>query len=220
VCVVTVGRRRPSSGALEKSEGVNMVRPYQGSQDVLSLEQVDLGALREYRGLFFGLGIAEVVLGALAILLPFIASLITAVVIGWLMIIGGFFQGVHALQSQRWGGRAWAVVGGVVQVIAGALVVAFPLTGTVTLTLVLAAFFLAQGVLKIIRALQHRALPAWGWLMFDGVLSLVLGLLIGLGWPSTAVWALGLLVGINLLFSGVSTLLIGAGAGSLSRART
>jgi uncharacterized membrane protein HdeD (DUF308 family) len=63
-------------------------------------------------------------------------------------------------------------------------------------------------VLKIIRAVQHREMPAWGWLVFDGILSLVLGLMIGLGWPSTAVWAIGLLVGIDLLFSGSSMLLI------------
>ena len=196
-----------------------MVGPYQGSQGLMTFERVDLGSVREHRGWFFGLGIAWVVLGALAILVPFVASVLSAVMFGWLMIIGGFFEGVHAFQNQRWGGFPWAVLEGVVLVVAGALVVAFPLTGTLTLTLILAAFFFAEGVLKIIRATQHRDLPAWGWLLFDGALSLVLGLMIAVGWPSTAVWALGLLVGIDLLFSGVSMLLIGAGAGTLSRAR-
>jgi uncharacterized membrane protein HdeD (DUF308 family) len=197
-----------------------MVRPYQGSTGSMSLERVDLGAVREHRGWFFALGIAWVVLGAIAILVPFVASVVTAVVIGWMMIVGGFVEGVHAVQNQRWGHFPWAVLEGVVLVVGGALVVAFPLIGTLTLTMILAAFFFAEGVLKIIRATQHRDLPAWGWLMFDGVLSLLLGLMVAVGWPSTAVWALGLLVGIDLLFSGVSMLLIGAGAGSLARTRT
>jgi uncharacterized membrane protein HdeD (DUF308 family) len=196
-----------------------MVRPYQGSRGLMNLERVDLGSVREHRGWFVGLGIAWLVLGAIAILVPFVASLVTAVVIGWMMIIGGFFEGVHALQNQRWGGFPWAILEGVVLVVGGALVVAFPLTGTLTLTLILAAFFFAEGLLKIVRAMQHRDLPAWGWLLFDGILSLFLGLMIGAGWPSTAVWALGLLVGIDLLFSGVSMLLIGAGAGTTARAR-
>jgi len=163
----------------------------------LTLERVDLGAVRDSRGWFIALGIAWVVLGALAILVPFIASLVTAVMIGWLLIFAGVFEGVHAFQNRRWGGSAWGIVGGILHVIAGALVVAFPLTGTLLLTLILAAWFLVTGVLRIVRSIQHRELPIWGWLLVDGILSLGLGLMIGLGWPSTGVWALGLLVGIT-----------------------
>jgi uncharacterized membrane protein HdeD (DUF308 family) len=191
-----------------------------GSDRAPGLVPVDLAMVQEKRSWFLGLGIAFLVLGALAIFLPFVASLMTTVTIGWLMLVAGLFQGYHAVQNHGWAGSGWAIVGAIFQLLTGLLVIAFPVAGTLTLTLVLAAFFAAEGVFKIIRAMQHRALPAWGWLLFDGLLALGLGVLIGLGWPSTAVWALGLLVGIDLLFGGSSLLLIWAAAGQRSQARS
>jgi uncharacterized membrane protein HdeD (DUF308 family) len=177
---------------------------------------VEMDAVRPMRSWFVGLGVAFAVLGVLAIFLPFAATLVTTVVIGWLMLVGGAIQLVHALQNRRWAGSGWAIVEGVIMVIAGVLVAVFPVAGKLTLTLVLAAFFVVEGVLKIVRCVQHRAMRAWGWLLFDGIASLVLGGLIWAGWPSTAVWALGLLVGIDLLMGGVSLLLIGLGAGAVA----
>jgi uncharacterized membrane protein HdeD (DUF308 family) len=103
-------------------------------------------------------------------------------------------------------------VSAIVQIIAGGLIMAFPTTGKVTLTLILAAFFLADGLLRIIRAVQHREMPAWGFLLFDGLVTLALGVLILWSWPSTAAWAIGLLVGVDLMIGGASMLLIGLGA--------
>lgn len=197
-----------------------MANPISDPQLTSSIPLVSAASIRENRGWFIGLGLAFMVLGVLAIVLPFAGSLVTALVIGWLLVIAGIMQGVHAFRSPRWANRGWAIAGAVIQVIAGLLVVAFPLSGTLSITLILAAFLAAEGVLRIIRAVQHRSLPAWGWLLFDGILSLVLGVLILAGWPSTAVWALGLLVGINLLFGGSSMLLLGLTAGEPSRART
>jgi uncharacterized membrane protein HdeD (DUF308 family) len=93
----------------------------------------------------------------------------------------------------------------------------FPITGTLTLTLVIGAYLFATGLLKIIRAVQLRSMPAWGFLLFDGILTI--GLLISLRWPSTAAWALGLLVGIDLLFSGSSMLLVGLSVPAPARVR-
>ena len=183
------------------------------------LTLVDPHTVHENRSWFIGLGIALLVLGVLSILLPPLASLATTVVIGWLLVVGGLVQGYHAIRNPRWAGRGWAIVAAIVYLIGGALVVAFPLAGTAVLTLILASFFVASGVTKIIRAVQHKRMPAWGWVLFDGLLSLALGALILMGWPSTAVWALGLLVGIDLIFGGSSMLAIGAGAGQLVRAR-
>jgi uncharacterized membrane protein HdeD (DUF308 family) len=194
-----------------------MVTPLQETEPGPSFPLVDFEHVRHARSWFIGLGIAFLVLGALAIILPPAASLATALVIGWLLIISGILQGVHAFQHRSWAHSGWAIAGAIIHVIAGVLVVAFPLAGTVVLTLILASFLLVVGGVKIIRALQHRTMPAWGWLLFDGILSVLLGLLIWMGWPSTAVWALGLLVGINLVFSGASMLLIAAGAGRAVR---
>ncbi len=194
-----------------------MVQVVRDHGNVGIFEIVELDTVREKRGWFIGLGIVFMVLGVVAILLPFIASLVTTIAVGWLMFFGGLFQCIHAVQNRRWGGSGWAIVSAVIYMIAGVLVVAFPITGTLTLTLVLSAYFVAQGVLKIVRAAQHRTMRAWPWLVFDGILSLLLGLLVGLGWPSTAVWAIGLLVGIDLLIGGSSMLLIGLGSGRTAR---
>ena len=177
------------------------------------LRRFDVTTVRENRGWFFALGIGLILLGAAAILLPFAASVVTTLVLGWLMIVGGLFQGFHAIQNRRWAGWGWGLASALLYAIAGALLVAYPITGTLTLTLVLAAFFAASGFFKILRAVQHRTMPRWGWLLFDGLLSLVLGIMIVAGWPSTAVWALGLLVGIDLVFSGSSMLVIAFAAG-------
>jgi uncharacterized membrane protein HdeD (DUF308 family) len=177
-----------------------------------SIALVDFRHVRAARSWFIGLGVVFVLLGLLAVVVPFAATMATTMLIGWLMLIGGLFQGAHALRNRRWGGSGWALASAAVGVIGGGLVIAFPLAGTLTLTLILAGFFVAEGALKIVRALQHRGMPAWGFLLLDGAVALGLGLMIAVGWPSTAVWALGLLVGINFVFGGVSLLLIGAGA--------
>ncbi|MFT3775493.1 MAG: HdeD family acid-resistance protein [Minicystis sp.] len=191
-----------------------MANPIQNPETTPRITLVALDSVRANRSWFIGLGVIFMVLGVLAIVVPFIGSLVTAIAIGWVMIVGGIVQGIHAVQNPGWAGRGWEIASSVLEVLVGILVVAFPVAGTVTLTLVLAAWFAAEGVLRIVRAVQHKNIPNWGWLMFDGVLSLGLGILILAGWPSTAVWALGLLVGVNLLIGGSSMLLIGIGAGT------
>lgn len=196
-----------------------MVFPHQRSNDRIGLGLVDFSDVKQHRAGFIGLGVTLVILGALAILLPFVASVITTLTLGWLVLLGGLAEGIHALSNRRWGGSGWAVASAALYVVAGFLVLAFPWVGKLTLTLVLSAFLVLDGVLKIVRALQHRALPAWGWLLSDGIVALALGLMIWLHWPSTAVWALGLLVGVDLVLNGSSLLLIGWGAGQASPAR-
>lgn len=189
-----------------------MANPYGVADSAPRFPRVDLDTIRPHRGWFVGLGVVLAVIGVLAIVLPLIASLATTVVLGWLMLIAGVFQVYHAVQNRGWAHSGWAVASGVISFAAGAVLVLFPVAGTLALTLVLAAFFLASGVFKLIRAAQHKPLAAWGWLLFDGLLSLALGVILLLGWPGTAVWALGLLVGIDLVFGGASLVLIGLAA--------
>ncbi|WP_437733828.1 HdeD family acid-resistance protein [Sorangium sp. So ce1335] len=173
---------------------------------------VDADSVREHRGSFLALGVALMVLGFIALLMPAIATLVSAVAIGCLLALSGLLQGIHAIRSRRWAGAGWSLASALVQLVAGVLIVAFPVTGKLTLTLILAALFFAEGLLWIVRAIQHREMPAWGWLLFDGIVTLALGALILWGWPSTAVWAIGLLVGVDLLLGGSSMLLIGIAA--------
>jgi uncharacterized membrane protein HdeD (DUF308 family) len=168
-----------------------------------------MAAVQEHRGWFIGLGIAFFILGVLAIAVPFVATLATTLFIGWLLIIGGVVSAIHAFQNRHWAGFPWALLGSILYVVAGFLIVLNPVVGTLTLTLILASLFLVSGFVKIVRALQHRGMSSWGWLLFDGIISLVLGGLIWAKWPSTAVWAIGLLVGVELLVSGSSMLMLG-----------
>jgi uncharacterized membrane protein HdeD (DUF308 family) len=195
-----------------------MTRPFESFSHAPSIAPIDTSPVRTRRDWFVGLGALFVLLGLLAMLLPFVSSLITTVVLGWLMMLAGVSEGYHALRNRAWGGSGWELASAAVQILAGALVVGFPLTGKLVLTLILAAYFVAEGALKLIRAVQHRRIGASGWLVFDGLLSMALGVLILLHWPSVAVWAIGLFVGTNLLVGGTSMLLIGLGAGREARA--
>lgn len=188
------------------------------SRIMASFAPGDTSAVGDHAGWFLGLGVAFMLLGLVAMFLPFAASLVTTLALGWLMMLAGVIEGYHALRNRRRAGSGWTFVSAAVQVVAGALVVAFPVTGKLALTLVLAAYFLSEGVLKILRAVQHRRVRASGWLVFDGLLSAALSILILLHWPSVAVWALGLFVGVHLLVGGSSMMLIGLDAGREARA--
>ncbi len=155
-------------------------------------------------------------LGFLAIAVPFAATLVSTIFLGWVLIFGGVAHAIHAARSRTWRGFPWAVLSAVLHVVAGVLVVAFPLAGTLTLTLVLAGFFTVEGVLRIVRALQHREMERWGFLLFDGIVTLALGVLIWTQWPGAAVWVIGLLVGVHLFLGGISMLALAASARSLT----
>jgi uncharacterized membrane protein HdeD (DUF308 family) len=171
------------------------------------------GALGEHRRWFVVIGVTSVLLGIVAILLPFVAGLVTAIAIGWLMVIAGLMEGYRAIRSPRARGAGWEIAIAVVHVVGGVLVVAFPVAGKLALTLILAWYFIAEGFLKLVRSTQHRGAQAAGWLVVDGILSLVLGILILVHWPAVAVWVFGVFVGVSLVMRGASMLIIGLGAG-------
>jgi uncharacterized membrane protein HdeD (DUF308 family) len=162
-------------------------------------------ALRSARRWLIAVGAASIVAGALAILIPAVASVTIAIFIGWLLVAVGALMLSHAIAS-RTEGRVWRIVHAVLTIVVGICLVAFPLTGTLTLTFFLAGWFLASGVVHLVAAWQLRSVPGIGWTAFDGALSLVLGLLIALDLPSSASWAIGLLVGVGLMFFGIRAL--------------
>jgi uncharacterized membrane protein HdeD (DUF308 family) len=177
----------------------------------------ELGAIRQSRGWFVALGAALIILGVLAMAVPFAATLVSTIFLGWILILGGIAEGVHAVRARAWQSFPWAVLSAALGVAAGILLIVFPLVGTLTLTLVLAGYFTAQGILKIVRAAQHRGMERWGFLLFDGLVTLGLGILIWAQWPAASVWVIGLLVGIDLLVGGVSMLVLAVAAGQLTR---
>lgn len=182
-----------------------------------SLPFGELDAIRKSRRWFIALGAALMTLGVLAIAVPFAATLVSTIFLGWLLILSGIAEGVHAVRARAWQGFPWAVLSAALGVAAGILLIAFPIVGTLTLTLVLAGYFTAQGILKAVLAVQHRGMERWGFLLFDGLVTLALGILIWIQWPAASVWLLGLLVGVHLLVGGVSMLVLAVAARQLTR---
>jgi uncharacterized membrane protein HdeD (DUF308 family) len=164
------------------------------------------GAVSRHWGLFLFEGIVLLILGTLAVLAPVIASVAAAVFFGWLLLISGIVGLVTTFRARHAPGFWWALLSALLGIIAGGLLLVWPLQGTLSLTAVLIAFLFIEGVVSIMYALEHRnALSGrWGWMLASGILDVALGLLLFLGLPGTALWALGLLIGINMLFGGWS----------------
>jgi uncharacterized membrane protein HdeD (DUF308 family) len=163
-------------------------------------------AIHAHWMLFLIEGILLIVLGAAAIILPVVATLAFTLIIGWLFLISGGFGLVTTFWMRHAPGFWWALVSAVVGIAAGIILIRWPLSGTLSLTLVLIAFFAVEGIATLLYAFEHRAQLShrWGWMAASGVVDLILAGIIFAGLPETATWALGLLVGINLLFGGTA----------------
>ena len=162
--------------------------------------------LPDFSRIFLIEGIVLVILGLAAIILPTFASLAVAIVLGWLFLIGGGIGLATTIMARGMPGFWWSLVSAIVTIAAGAFLLASPVTGTVSLTLILTVFLIADGLLLIMFGIEHRRLLSqrWQWFIVNGVLDLLLAAIIILGLPGTAVWVLGLIVGIDLLFGGMS----------------
>jgi uncharacterized membrane protein HdeD (DUF308 family) len=155
--------------------------------------------------LFLIQGIVMMVLGFLAVVEPNVATLAVTLFVGWLFLIAGVFRAASAWHSRQMPGFGWSMLTALLSVALGLILILRPLAGMLTLTMVLVAFFIVEGIASILGAIQHRQhLRSWGWVLFSGVVDLLLAYLIWAGWPSSADWAIGLLVGINMLFLGLS----------------
>jgi uncharacterized membrane protein HdeD (DUF308 family) len=168
------------------------------------------GAVRRHWVLFLCEGIALVILGLLAVLAPMIASVAATVFFGWILLLSGVVGLISTLRARQAPGFAWSLLSALVGIVAGVLLLAWPLLGTLSLTAVLIAFLLLEGGVSIMYALEHKSALSgrWGWMLASGVVDVFLGLLLFIGLPGTALWALGLLVGINLLFGGWALILM------------
>lgn len=168
--------------------------------------------VRHHTGWFTGLGIVFLLLGAAAIAFPWIATLSLEIAIGLLFIIAGIAQGVQSFSIPRWKGFLLSVGLSALALILGVFMVFFPLAGAATLTVFVAAFLLVGGVMKTFFAVYVKPAIGWGWFLTGGLLSLLLGLLILLQLEETFPWVLGLLLGIDFLFTGTWMLALAAQA--------
>jgi uncharacterized membrane protein HdeD (DUF308 family) len=158
--------------------------------------------LHDHWGWLFALGVAQVIAGVLAVAAPMVATMVSAVFLGWLFVFAGVFQLIHAFRVRGWQGFALHVLGGVLYTGAGLVLVATPMEGALTLTLMLAIFFVIEGVVRCMQALRLRPGHHWGWFLVGGLSGIVLGVLIFAEWPASGMWAIGLMVGINFIMSG------------------
>ena len=154
------------------------------------------------------LGILLIVLGTLGIVFPFLTTIAAKIFLGWLFLIGGMVQIVHAFSTRGWSEFFLDLLMGVLFLIGGGWLAFFPLTEIITLTIFLAAMFVVQGIIEIAMALRMRPHEGWIWMLLAGIVALAAGLLILAQLPSSATWAIGLLVGINLIMTGWAYLLL------------
>jgi uncharacterized membrane protein HdeD (DUF308 family) len=158
--------------------------------------------------LFLIQGVILAALGLLAIGAPFLATVVVVKLAGWLFLIGGVVGLASLFTGRQVPGSLWSFLSAIVSILAGIYILYRPLSGMLSLTLVLAAFFFAQGITQIFASLSHRrVLKSWGWVLLSGVVDLILGGIIMSGWPETSAWVLGILVGVNLFMFGVALIM-------------
>jgi uncharacterized membrane protein HdeD (DUF308 family) len=174
-------------------------------------------SLHEHWRLFVVEGVVLLVLGAAAIVVPAIATLAYAIFVGWLFLIMGAIGLATTFWMRNAPGFWWSLLSAVLAIAVGIALVGWPFGGEVSLTLLLIAFFLIEGIASIMYAIEHRRELSgrWSFMLMSGIIDLVLGGIIFAGLPETAMWAIGLLVGINMLFGGGALIAMGLHAKSL-----
>jgi uncharacterized membrane protein HdeD (DUF308 family) len=168
------------------------------------IQRAVAASLHEHWVLFLVEGIVLVVLGLIAIVVPPIATLAVEILVGWLFLISGILGLITTFWMRGAPGFWWSLLSAVLGIGAGIVLLAWPLSGVLSLTLILIVFFTIEGIASIMYALEHkRELSGrWGWMLASGVVDLILAAIILIGLPGTAAWAIGLLVGINMIFGG------------------
>jgi len=174
------------------------------SNDVQQLRSVFRATVGHHWVLFLSEGIALLILGTLAIIVPALASLAATLILGWILLLSGIVGLIATIRARHAPGLWWSLISALIGVVAGALLLGWPLRGMFSLTTVLIAFLILEGVVSILYALEHRRglSGRWSWMLASGILDLVLGGILLAGLPGSAVWALGIIIGINMLFGG------------------
>ena len=163
---------------------------------------------QETKRWFLGAGIILILLGAGAIAVPLVASVAIELLFGWIFVLSGVVTIVHSFRALSSGKCVLRLLSGILYLAIGIIFLRYPLEGVLTLTLLLAVLFVFEGAIKIAVALQLRTISNWGWMLASGIAALILAAIIFSGYPENVAWMLGLLVGINLIFSGWTMLML------------
>lgn len=153
-------------------------------------------------------GVLLIVFGMLAVGSPFLAALAVNVVIAWLIVLAGAIHLTLAFSAHGAGSFIWKLLVGVAYLAFGGYLIVHPVLAVASLTLILASLFLIEGILNIILFFKMRAMRGSSWVLIDGVITLLLGLMIYAQWPSSSVWAIGTLVGVSMILSGITRMML------------
>jgi len=174
--------------------------------DIEGIRHAVATSLHQHWKLFLVEGIVLVLLGLAAVAIPPIATLAIAILFGWVFLLSGIAGLVTTFLMRAAPGFWWSLLSAILGIAAGVVLLLWPLSGAFTLTLVLIAFFSIEGIVSIMFALEHKRdlSGRWAWMLVSGIVDLILAAVIFAGLPGTAAWALGLLVGINMVFGGAA----------------
>jgi uncharacterized membrane protein HdeD (DUF308 family) len=158
------------------------------------------------------LSVLLIIAGLIALLLPFISGVAVTVFFGWLMVLSGITHFIFAFKTHTTGGRLWELLIGVIYTFTGIYLIIHPLDALLALTLILACYLFFEAIVEFIQYFQLRPRHGAGWLIVDGIITLVLAIMIWRSWPASSIWVIGTLVGISMIFSGVSRLMLSLAA--------
>jgi len=180
------------------------------NSQVQSLRNTLVEGLRENAGWAIGVGIVMIIAGVLSLILPFAAGLAVTAVIGATLFAGGVVQMLLAFKAGALGRGLMIFLLGLLGAVAGIYTLMQPVAALASLTLLLAAYFIATGVLAAIAAFQVRPSQGWGWMLANGIITILLGVMITSQWPLSGAWAAGILVGVHLLSGGAALAALGS----------
>ena len=173
----------------------------------------------EGRGCLMVLGVLSVVAGFIAIGSPLMTGAFVTMVVGALLLLNGILELVHAFSARGWEVGTLSFLGGALAILAGGMLMAQPLIGSAIIGIVLIVFFFADGIARTVLAFKLKPIPGWGWMLAGGIASLLLGLMMWQNWPLSGLWAIGILIGIRILFAGVGMLMLRAVVGQIEKSQ-
>ncbi len=167
---------------------------------------------KKLSGWFLALGILFMLFGFLLMILPTFGSITFELLFGLLLLVLGISELALAFQARKWTGCIFLLLGGILSIIAAVILLFNPIGGLIAITLLLGLYLLIHGLIGLFRAITLKPGYSWGWLLFDGLISILLGLLIISAWPMDSTWVVGLLFGIDLLFGGITFIMLSQAA--------
>lgn len=182
------------------------------TQEISTIGKAFLEGIKESAGAAIAIGVVLVIVGFLAIGSPLVAGLSVSVFVGVMLLIGGIGQLALAFKAGSFGKGLLLIIVGIAAALAGLLMITQPASGLASLTIFLAVYFFATGIVESFWAFQIKPAKGWGWTLFSGIVTVLLGLMIWRQFPISGVWAIGTLVGIRMLFSGWTLIMFGSAA--------